>query len=53
MTSLQLCAKAAGADATIMQAQRSLSWAAKHNLWLLIELTPQGVVFSFLFSSLF
>ncbi len=24
-------------------------WAARYNTWLLIELTPKGVVFSFLF----
>ncbi len=26
-----------------------LHWAARYNTWLLIELTPKGVVFSFLF----
>jgi len=25
-------------------------WAARYNTWLLIKLTPKGVVFSFLFS---
>ena len=25
-----------------------LSWAARHNTWLLIKLTPKGVIFSFL-----
>jgi len=25
-----------------------LSWAARYNTWLLIKLTPKGVVFSFL-----
>ena len=29
-----------------------MCWAAWHNTWLLIELTPKGVVFSFLFSNL-
>ena len=24
-------------------------WAARYNTWLLIKLTPKGVVFSFLF----
>ncbi len=27
------------------------SWAARYNTWLLIKLTPKGVVFSFLFFS--
>jgi len=26
-------------------------WAARYNTWLLIKLTPKGVVFSFLFFS--
>ena len=26
-----------------------VSWAARYNTWLLIELMPQGVIFSFLF----
>ncbi len=26
-----------------------LPWAARYNTWLLIKLTPKGVVFSFLF----
>ncbi len=26
-----------------------LIWAARYHTWLLIELTPKGVVFSFLF----
>ena len=30
---------------------RSTLWAARYNTWLLIKLTPKGVVFSFLFSS--
>ncbi len=29
----------------------ALSWAARYNTWLLIKLTPKGVVFSFLFFS--
>ena len=28
------------------------SWAARYNAWLLIKLTPRGVVFSFLFFSI-
>jgi len=32
---------------------RRLSWAARYNTWLLIKLTPKGVVFSFFFSFLF
>jgi len=27
------------------------AWAARYNTWLLIKLTPKGVVFSFLFFS--
>ncbi len=29
----------------------SVPWAARYNTWLLIKLTPKGVVFSFLFFS--
>ena len=29
------------------------SWAARYNTWLLIKLTPKGIVFSFLFLFLF
>ena len=29
---------------------RKCPWAARYNTWLLIKLTPKGVVFSFLFS---
>jgi len=25
------------------------SWAARYNTWLLIEVTPKGIVFAFLF----
>jgi len=28
---------------------RCQAWAARYNSWLLIELKPEGVVFSFLF----
>ncbi len=34
-------------DVTVQHARGS--WAAWYNTWLLIELTPKGVVFSFLF----
>ena len=34
-----------------IQQSKSFDWAARYNTWLLIKLTPNGVVFSFLFFS--
>ncbi len=36
-------------DCSLLQV--TTSWAARYNTWLLIKLTPKGVVFSFLFFS--
>ena len=41
---MQQCAVAA-----LMQCAKA--WTAQYNAWLLIKLTPKGVVFSFLFFS--
>ncbi len=35
----------------VQQASQVMTWAARYNTWLLIKLTPKGVVFSFLFFS--
>ena len=32
--------------------QCNAPWAAQYNTWLLIKLTPKGVVFSFLFNAM-
>ena len=54
-STLQACAAAAARRGTpffILPEGRSppVYWAARYTTWLLIKLTPKGVVFSFLFS---
>ena len=49
VSSLQFSIVAAVALSTPLVSQLSSIWAARCNTWLLIELTPKGVVFSFLY----
>jgi len=46
---LQVALDQSNKDAAVMQgwlAVSSLTWAARYHTWLLIKLTPKGVVFS-------
>ena len=50
MTSSQLSLEVDLARLSVSCANVSATaWAAQHNTWLLVKLTPKGIVFSFLF----
>jgi len=45
----ELCVSAISFCLQLLWGYESLVWAARSNTWLLIKLTPKGVVFSFSF----
>ncbi len=47
---LSISEKAEHHALTVLLIYHPWTWAARYNTWLLIELTPKGVVFSFLSS---